>query len=121
MGRGMEGGWQMLHGVVLCAAAVKCRCAFFSRFKQGVLLKAESWSTFRSQRPYNVFYCWSRVAAFIIFWILQASLVSITPSCVGLMVSEAAKFSVNASLPLVRPVGIDFEEDVRGHNARGNE
>lgn len=46
---------------------------------------------------------------------------SSTLSCVQLMVSEAARFSVNASLPLVWPVGIDFEEDVRGHNARGNE
>lgn len=39
----------------------------------------------------------------------------------GLMVSEAEKFSVNASLALVRPDGIDSEEDVRGHKARGNE
>lgn len=40
--------------------------------------------------------------------------VSNTLSRVRLMVSEAAKFSVNASLPRVGPVGIDFEEDARG-------
>lgn len=35
--------------------------------------------------------------------------------------SEAAKFGVNASLALVRPVGIDFEEDARGHDAGGTQ
>lgn len=37
------------------------------------------------------------------------------------MVSEAAKFSVNASLPLVGHIRIDFEEDTWGHNTEGNE
>lgn len=37
------------------------------------------------------------------------------------MVSEAAEFGVNASLPLVGPIRIDFEEDTWGHSAEGNE
>ena len=37
------------------------------------------------------------------------------------MVSEAARICVNASLALVRLVGMDFEEDARGHKAGGNE
>ena len=58
-----------------------------------------------------------------LFFFLSSRLLSvfITLSCVWLMVSEAAKFSVNASPPLVRPVGIDFEDNVRRHKARGNE
>lgn len=63
-------------------------------------------------------YCWSRVAEFI--WFLRLLRVSNTLSCVWL-ISEAAKFSANASLPLVRPIRIDFEEDAWGHNAKGNE
>ena len=52
---------------------------------------------------------------------LRLDCVSSTLSCVWLMVSEAAKFGVYASLPLVRPVRIDSEEDVGGQNAKGNE
>lgn len=42
------------------------------------------------------------------------------PSNMLLMVSEAAKFCVNASLPLVMPAKKkDFEEDGWSHNAKG--
>lgn len=125
-------GWQrkMEHGkeqdggcfiVSCCVPLLSSVGVNFARFKQGVLLKAESQSTLRSQRPYTIFYCSSRVTEFIIFLGPSGFCVFITLSCAQLMVSEAAKFSVNASLPLVRPVGIDFEEDERGYKARGNE
>lgn len=67
------------------------------------------------------FYCRSRRDESIPFLSFKLSCVSISLSCVQMMVSEAAKFGVNASLPLVRPVGMSFEEDMRGHNAGGNE
>ncbi len=40
----------------------------------------------------------------LFFWSLRLLCVSNTLSCVQLMVSEAAKFNVNASLPLVSPL-----------------
>lgn len=68
-----------------------------------------------------LFYCWSSVAEFIIFWDPPGLSVSLSLSCARLMVSEAARISVNASLALVGPAGIDLEEDERGHRAGGNE
>lgn len=38
-------------------------------------------------------------------------------SWVQLMICEAAKFTLNALLPIVGPVGIDFKEDMRGQRA----
>lgn len=46
--------------------------------------------------------------------------VSIAWPCVRLMLSGALKVGVNASLPLVRAVRRNFEEDVKGHKAGGN-